>query len=98
MEHDSSSKKEQITDIHSDTHELQKYLCQVKEVLAYVRCDSAFIGSRTGKTNSPLVKKITEFTLWLSKLKTWHSALEDAGSNPGLAHWVKDLVLPQAVV
>ena len=22
---------------------------------------------------------------------------EDAGSSPGLAHWVKDLVLPQAV-
>ena len=31
-----------------------------------------------------------EFTLWLSRLRSQHSVHEDAGSVPGLAHWVKD--------
>ena len=32
------------------------------------------------------------------RLKIQHSVLEDAGLIPGLAHWVKDLLLLQAVV
>ena len=37
-----------------------------------------------------------EFPLWLSGFRTQQSICEDAGSVPGLAQWVKDLVLPQA--
>jgi len=38
-----------------------------------------------------------EFTLWLSRLRTQHSVLKDAGSIPGLTQWVKYSVLQQAV-
>ena len=38
-----------------------------------------------------------EFPLWFSGLRTQHSVLEVVGSIPGLAQWVKDPVLPQAV-
>ena len=45
-------------------------------------------------------KKIikVEFSLWLSRLRTQESVCEDAGSIPGLAQWIKDLVLPKAAV
>ena len=38
-----------------------------------------------------------EFPLWLSGLKTQYSVCVDADLIPGLAQWVKDPVLPQAV-
>ena len=38
-----------------------------------------------------------EFPLWLSGWKTWHRLHEDVNSTPGLAQWVKDLVLLRAV-
>ena len=34
--------------------------------------------------------------MWLSGLRTQHSAQKDAGFIPGLAQWVKALALPQA--
>ena len=38
-----------------------------------------------------------EFPSWLSRLKTQHSICEDTSLIPGLAQWVKDAVLPQAI-
>ena len=38
------------------------------------------------------------FPLWLSRLRAGRSVCEDADSIPGLAQWVKDLALLQAVV
>ena len=36
--------------------------------------------------------------MWLSRLRTQHNVCEDAGSIPGLAQWLKDLIVPQATV
>ena len=35
-----------------------------------------------------------EFPLWLSMLRNWHCLWEEAGLNPSLTQWVKDLALP----
>ena len=42
------------------------------------------------------VKRLWEFLLWLSGLRTQHSVPKDVGSIPGLTQWVRDLVLPHA--
>ena len=39
-----------------------------------------------------------ESPVWLSELRTRHSAHEDVDSIPGLPQWVKDLALLQAAV
>ena len=39
-----------------------------------------------------------EFPSWLSRLRTQRSLCEDVGPTTGLAQWVKDPTLPQAVV
>ena len=51
-----------------------------------------------GSTLKRKIKRMGEFPLWLSGLRTWHSIHKDAGSIQGLTWWVKDLVLQQAVV
>ena len=43
-------------------------------------------------------KYLREFLLCLSGLRTRHHLCEDVGSIPGLAQWVKDPALPQALV
>ena len=42
-----------------------------------------------------LKRMFMEFPLWLSGLRTRRCLGKDAGSIPGLAQWVKDLVLLQ---
>ena len=41
-------------------------------------------------------KRLLEFPLWLSELRTQHSVREDEGWIPGLTQWVKDSALLQA--
>ena len=41
--------------------------------------------------------EMMEFLSWISGLRTQHCLHEDAGSVPGLTHWVKDPALLQAV-
>ena len=43
---------------------------------------------------SPQKEQTLKFLLWLSRLRTQSSLHEDSDLIPGLAQWVKDLVLP----
>ena len=37
--------------------------------------------------------QMSEFSLWLSGLRTQYKVREDLGLNPGVTYWVKDPVL-----
>ena len=50
--------------------------------------------NRKWKALQVVQKKKTEFLLWFSGLRTYHSVCENEGSIPGLDQWVKDLALP----
>ena len=67
-----------------------------RNVLKYFK----FNGNENIKTKSVgcIQSSAEAFPLWLSGLRTCHGLCEDVGLVPGFAQWVKDPVLPQAVV
>ena len=70
--------------IQSCEYTKKHQIIHCKWVVRYLNCISIFKKSDVG------------FSLWLSVLRSRYSVCEDAGLIPGFAHWVKDLVLPQA--
>ena len=59
---------------------------------------SIFLKSSRSSLVAWWVKDLTLSLLWLSGLRTQRCRCEVSGSIPGLARWVKDPELPQAVV
>ena len=83
------------------------YRCSLDPVLLWLWCrlaaaapiqPLAWGAMDTALKRKKMERELEEFPLWLDGLRIQHSVLEDAGLIPGLAHWVKDLLLLQAVV
>ena len=94
-----SSLRRQIQKDAAKTDVKAQVLCLVQQAQVFSKPKECKILRKNG---SKLQKEIpqskwtsSEFLLWLSRLRTWHSVHGDVGFIPRLAQWVKDLVLPQ---